>query len=118
MDYDGDSDLFVVNGHLYREAEQLDYKYLQPKLLFRNTGTGHFIEVTRETGAALTRPSGGCGAAVADYDNDGDLDVIVANIDGLPELLENRGGNRRNFISLVLVGNRSNRDGVGARIFV
>ena len=120
IDYDNDTwlDLFMVNGHLYPEAERLDYKYLQTKLLFRNTGAGHFIEVTREAGAALTRPNGGRGAAFADYDNDGDLDVVVTNIDGLPELLENRGGNLRNFISLRLVGTRSNRDGVGARIQV
>ncbi len=120
IDYDNDTwlDLFMVNGHLYPEAERLDYNYLQSKLLFKNTGTGHFIEVTREAGSALTRPNGGRGAAFADYDNDGDLDVVVTNIDGLPELLENQGGNRRNFISLRLVGTRSNRDGVGARIRV
>ena len=118
IDYDNDTwlDVFVVNGHLYPEVERLDYKYLQSKLLFRNTGTGRFQQTTDKVGADFSRPSGGRGAAFADFDNDGDLDVAVTNIDGLPELLRNDGGNRKHFLSLRLVGTRSNRDGVGARV--
>ena len=118
IDYDNDTwlDIFVVNGHLYPEVERLDYKYLQSKLLFRNTGIGRFQQTTDKVGADFSRPSGGRGAAFADFDNDGDLDVAVTNIDGLPELLRNDGGNRKHFLSLRLVGTRSNRDGVGARV--
>ena len=118
IDYDNDTwlDVFVVNGHLYPEVERLDYKYLQSKLLFRNTGIGRFQQTTDKVGADFSRPSGGRGAAFADFDNDGDLDVAVTNIDGLPELLRNDGGNRKHFLSLRLIGTRSNRDGVGARV--
>ena len=120
VDYDNDTwlDLFVVNGHLYPEVESLDYKYLQSKLLFRNTGRGRFVETTQEAGEDLRRPSGGRGAAFGDFDNDGDLDVAVTNIDGLPELFRNDGGNQKHFLSLRLVGTQSNRDGVGARVQV
>ena len=120
IDYDNDTwpDLFVVNGHLYPEVESLDYKYLQSKLLFRNSGGGRFVQTTDKAGADLSRPSGGRGAAFADFDNDGDVDVAVTNIDGFPELLRNDGGNGNHFLSLHLVGTRSNRDGVGARVHV
>ena len=98
FDYDNDGwkDLLLVNGHVYPEVDQhkLDETYAEPTVLLRNRGDGSFADVTASVGAALAGPRPGRGMAVADYDNDGDLDVLIANVNAYPSLLENRGGNR------------------------
>jgi len=119
VDYDNDGwlDLLIVNGHLYPEVDthRLSYTYRQRMQVFRNLG-GRFSEASSGLGAALTEPICGRGAAFADYDNDGDLDVFVITMDDLSVLLQNRGGNRRNFLTLRLIGAKSNRDGIGALV--
>jgi len=117
FDFDNDSDLdvLVVNGHVIDNVALLrpEASYPQPKLLFENTG-GRFREAAKEHGAALSQPQVSRGAAFGDYDNDGDVDVLVLNLGGAPELLRNDGGNRGHWLSLALEGTKSPRDAIGA----
>ncbi len=121
VDYDNDGwrDLFVANGHVLDNIELFHEgtRYQEQKLVFRNVG-GKFEEVGEGLGADIARPRVSRGAAFADYDNDGDTDVLVANNGQEPQLLRNEGGNRRNWLQVQLVGQLSNRDGVGARVSV
>ena len=121
FDYDNDGyqDIFVANGHLMDNITALEkhVSYPQRNLLFRNTGEGTFVNVTSETdGLALKKVSRG--AAVGDYDNDGDLDILVTNCNQRPDLLQNVVGNQNNWIQIQVVGRKSNRSGIGARIKV
>jgi hypothetical protein len=122
MDYDNDGwkDLLLVNGHVYPEVDRqkLDETYAEPTVLLRNGGNGTFADVTASVGDALAGPRPGRGLAVADYDNDGDLDVLIASVTAYPCLLENRGGNANHWLTVRLVGRKSNRDGIGARVTV
>ena len=119
MDNDGWRDLFVANGHvldniaLFHEGT----KYAEPKLLFRNVG-GKFREESARSGEALAAPRVSRAAAFGDYDNDGDVDVLIGNNGQAPELLRNEGGNRNNWLHVRLIGVESNRDGVGASVTV
>jgi hypothetical protein len=122
FDYDNDGwlDLFVANGHVYPQVEGAypGGMYGQRKLLYRNLRDGTFAEVAAETGEALLKRRVSRGAAFGDYDEDGDVDVIVNELDGAPMLLRNDGGNQAgNWISLKLIGaGKSNRNAVGARV--
>ncbi len=116
-DNDGDLDILVVNGHDIDNIEEFrpGESYPQPKLLFENTG-GRFREVAADHGQALTKPAVSRGAAFGDYDNDGDVDVLVLNLGGSPALLRNDGGNSNHWLSLSLEGTKSPPDPIGARI--
>ena len=119
FDYDNDGyqDIFVANGHLMDNITVLEkhVRYPQRNLLFRNGGDGTFVNVTSEIdGLALEKVSRG--AAVGDYDNDGDLDILVTNCNQRPDLLQNVVGNQNNWIQIQVVGQKSNRSGIGARI--
>jgi hypothetical protein len=119
LDYDNDgwTDLFAANGHVYPEMDgKSTEKYRQPLQLFRNLGNGKFTEVSRDVGLSAMPWRSARGGAYCDFDNDGDLDILVSNIDDHPQLLENGGGNRANWIELKLIGSKSNRDAVGAQI--
>lgn len=111
FDYDNDGhlDLFQVNSDLSRLFGQEDQ-------LFRNLGQGRFQDVSTRLGEHFQRALLGRGAAYGDYDNDGDLDVVIVNIDSSPVLLRNDGGSQNNWLLVRLVGTRSNRDGLGARV--
>ena len=121
VDYDNDGwrDLFVANGHvldnihLFHEGT----RYEERKLVFRNVG-GKFEETGEQLGPAMSLPRVSRAAAFADYDNDGDTDLVVANNGQGAQLLRNDGGNRKNWLQVLLVGVQSNRDGVGARVTV
>ena len=117
IDNDGLLDLFVSNGHVYPDVEQTGTStYRQRSLLFRNQGRGYLRKVTTsEGGLALARSSRG--AAFGDYDNDGDIDVLISNIDDRPTLLRND-TSAGSWITLRLVGVKSNRDGIGAKVAV
>jgi hypothetical protein len=119
-DLDGLPDIFAVNGHVADdiEAVQPKVKYAQPPHLFRNLGGKRFEAVTATAGEALQRPMVGRGAAYADYDNDGDLDVLVTQNGGPARLLRNDGGNRNHYLRVRTLGTTSNRDGIGARVAV
>ncbi len=122
FDYDNDGwlDIFIANGHVYPEVEQAspEIRYKQTNMLFHNEGNGKFLETTKLAGSGFQTPYVGRGAAFADFDNDGFLDVVVANNGDPPLLLHNSGGNGSHFINFKLIGTKSNRDAMGARIRV
>jgi len=117
VDNDGLRDIFVVNGHVLDNIALFHPKttHAEPKALYRNTGT-KFIGVAPQLGTELIQPRVGRAAAFADYDNDGDFDVLVSNNGQEAELLRNDGGNRNHWLQVFLIGTKSNRDGVGARV--
>ena len=117
-DLDGHPDIFCANGHLDEEIEvvQPAVKFAQPPLLFRNDGRGRFELANPEAGADFGEPLVARGAAYADYDGDGDLDILVTSNDGPARLLRNDGGNANGYLRVRLQGSRSNRDGLGARL--
>jgi hypothetical protein len=122
IDYDNDGaqDIFVANGHILDNIQlsHADTSYAEPKQMFRNTGRGIFEMVSDKLGTDFERPRVSRGAAVADFDNDGDLDILVSNNGQTPQLLRNDGGNANHWLEIMLVGAKSNRDGVGARVKV
>jgi hypothetical protein len=119
-DLDGYPDIFAANGHIEEQIGRVQPKvqYKEPPLLFHNLGGGagkaQFENVTARMGAAFNRPIVARGAAYADYDHDGDLDILVTTNNGPAYLFRNDGGNRNNWICIRLVGRKSNRDGIGA----
>ena len=116
FDYDNDGwvDLFVVNGHVYPQLPS----YRQRNLVHRNNRDGTFTEVAAQLGAPFLEKRVGRGAVFGDLDNDGDVDVVINNLDGGPQLLRNDGGNANNSVLIKTVGVKSNRDGIGARVKV
>jgi hypothetical protein len=122
MDYDNDGarDIFMANGHVLDNIERYhaDTRYAEPKLMFRNNGRGIFENVSDRLGPDFQLPRVSRGAAVADFDNDGDLDILVNNNGQAPQLLRNDGGNTNHWMEILLIGTKSNRDGVGARVKV
>jgi hypothetical protein len=118
MDNDGWLDLFIANGHVYEGVEKVfpDTTYKQINSLFHNNAAGKFIDVTRQAGNGFAVPYAGRGAAFADFDNNGNMDVIVANNGDPPLLLHNGGGSGNHFVNFKLIGRKSNRDAMGARL--
>ena len=116
-DNDGDPDLFLVNGHPddMIESRIAHVQYKEPLLLFENTGRG-FKDVSARSGAVFSKNFSGRGMAIGDFDNDGDLDVLVSNNGEAPLLLRNQGGNKNNWVGLQLVATKSNPAAVGAVI--
>jgi enediyne biosynthesis protein E4 len=122
FDYDNDGwkDLFLANGHVYSQISNrnLHISYKEPKVLYRNMGNGRFEDVSFKAGAALHDENLARGCAFGDFDNDGDVDVIVNNLGGPPTLLRNDGGNKNNWIMVKCLGTHSNRSGIGTRVRV
>jgi enediyne biosynthesis protein E4 len=119
-DLDGLPDIFAANGHVADDVSvtQPSLKYAEPALLFRNRGAGRFEDVSSKVGAALRQPVVGRGAAYLDYDNDGDLDLLITASNGPARLLRNDNGNQNDMLRVKLVGVRANRDGIGAKVTV
>jgi len=120
FDNDGWKDLFLANGHVYSQiaGRNLHLSYREPKVLYRNMGNGHFEDVSAKGGPAIRADNLARGCAFGDFNNDGNVDVIVNNLDGPPSLLRNEGGNRNNWIMIKCVGTRSNRSAIGTRVKV
>ncbi len=122
MDYDNDGapDIFMANGHVLDNIQRYNANvhYAEPKLMFRNLGRGNFGNVSDELGRDFKLPTVSRGAAIGDFDNDGDLDILVNNNGQRPQLLRNDGGNANHWLEILLIGTRSNRDAVGARLKV
>lgn len=118
-DNDGDLDLFIVNGHVLDNIELIreGLTYAQPNQLLENR-SGKFYESAEFLRYSSLSPKVGRGASFGDVDNDGDLDVLISNSDREPTLLRNQIGQRKNWILLKLIGTKSNRDAVGAKIAI
>ena len=122
LDVDNDSwpDLFMVNGHVYPELEKVmpNNPYKQSRLLYRNINGKQFEDISASAGPAVSARHSSRGFAYGDFDNDGDLDLFITNENETPSLLRNDTTPRRGFLSIRLIGVKSNRDGIGARVTV
>ena len=120
FDNDGWKDIVLVNGHVYPLLQQMgvDTPYLQPKILYKNLRNGRFQDVSVSAGPGIVAPSPARGMALGDFDNDGDLDIAINNMNGQAELLRNDGGNKNHSLMIKTIGTKSNRSGLGARIRV
>jgi enediyne biosynthesis protein E4 len=118
LDSDGWLDLFLVNGHVYPEVERVKTEagYKQRKVVYRNLRNGRFADVTEQLGDPVTVPKAGRGAAFADFDNDGDLDIVVNNVNDVPDLYRLDQVGERHWIGVKLSGVQSNRSAIGARV--
>jgi len=124
LDFDNDSwlDIFLVNGHVYPEVEKLTTEagYPQRKVLYQNLRNGNFKDITETLGGALLDPIAARGCAFGDYDNDGDVDVVINPVNSVPQLLRcdlpapDKGGN--NWLAVRVLGVQSNHSGIGATV--
>jgi hypothetical protein len=119
-DLDGYPDIFAANGHIEDEIGRVQPKvsYKETPLLFRNLGNHRFDNVSSQVGPAFSKAMVARGAAYADFDHDGDLDVLISTNNGPAVLLRNDGGDRNHWLSVRLAGTKSNRDGIGAVVRV
>jgi enediyne biosynthesis protein E4 len=106
------------SSHAEQAVEEFRLALALAPLLFRNLGRSHFRNVTAAMGAAFNRPIVGRGAAYADFDRDGDLDLLISTNNGPAYLYRNDGGNRNHWLSVRLAGTKSNRDGIGSVVHV
>ena len=125
LDNDGWPDIFTVSGNVYPEVEKhfKEYPHLNPRLVYRNMGDGRFKDVSAQCGPGVTTPHSSRGCAFGDFDNDGDIDVLVMNMNERPSLLRNdyinaQSLNRNNWLKLKLIGVKSNRSAIGARVLL
>jgi hypothetical protein len=118
FDNDGWPDILICNGHVYPEVEQLKTEagYPQRKLLYRNLRNGHFADVSLEAGPGISDPVAARGCAFGDFDNDGNIDVVVNTVNDFPQLLHSSSSLGNNWIKIRTIGTKSNRSGIGARL--
>ena len=117
-DLDNDSlpDLFYVTGNVYPEVEAAlpEFPYRTPRVIFRNLGDGKFEELIEQAGPGISAVHASRGSALGDFDNDGDLDILIVNLNEPPSLLRNDYTGEGNWIKVKLIGTESNRAAIGA----
>ncbi|HZE69698.1 MAG TPA: CRTAC1 family protein [Pyrinomonadaceae bacterium] len=125
FDNNGSPDIMIVTGNVYPEVEKLfpEYAHRSPRLVYQNLGNGRFKEVTARAGPGVLTPKSSRGCAFGDFDNDGDIDVLVMNMNEPPSLLRNEYINKQsqrtnNWLQVKLIGTKSNRSAIGARVQV
>ena len=120
LDNNGLPDLFMVAGHTFPEIEKRhpEFPAKDPRMLFRNLGKGRFEELTGQAGGAILESHNSRGCAFGDFDNDGDLDILVINLNEPPSLLRNDVTGSNSWLKVKLVGTKSNRSAIGARVVV
>jgi hypothetical protein len=118
LDNDGNPDLFFVTGSVYPEVETKlpNYPFKTPRVIFRNLGNGKFEELLEQGGPGIVAPHASRGCAFGDFDNDGDIDVVIVNLNEEPSLLRNDVSGGAHWLKVKLVGVKSNRSAIGARV--
>jgi hypothetical protein len=119
FDNDGWVDILMCNGHVYPEVGQLDNEvgYRERKVLYHNLGNGKFADVSHEAGPGILEAASARGCAFGDFDNDGDLDVLINCVNDVPQLLRCDSTLKSNWLKVKTVGVKSNRSGIGARVY-
>ncbi|HZT37397.1 MAG TPA: CRTAC1 family protein [Bryobacteraceae bacterium] len=121
LDFDNDAwpDILLCNGHVYPEVSEtaIEYGYRQRKVLYRNLGNGRFADVSMDAGPGILEAVPGRGCAAGDFDNDGDIDVVVNCVNDVPQLLRCDSTLKNRWIKIKCLGTKSNRSGIGARIY-
>src|SRR6266853_2695760 len=120
FDNDGWPDIFMSNGHVFPEVDtrRLHVTFKQRKILYKNLGQGRFIDISSASGPAGTQPHSSRGTAFGDFDNDGDIDVAIINMNEPPSLLRNDSRSKNNWLKIKCIGTKSNRSAIGARVRV
>src|SRR4051812_45296279 len=118
LDNDGYPDLFVATGSVYPEVEKRlsAYPFRTPRLVFRNLGDGRFEELIEEAGTGISAPHASRGCAFGDFDNDGDMDILVMNMNEPPSLLRNDVSGKNHWLKVQLIGVQTNRSAIGSRV--
>lgn len=120
FDNDGLVDILTVTGNVYPEVEKFfkEYPHRSPRLVYQNMGNGRFRDVYASLGKGISEPKSSRGSAFGDFDNDGDVDVVVMNMNEPPLLLRNDLKSGNNWLSIKLIGTKSNRSAIGSRVTV
>jgi enediyne biosynthesis protein E4 len=120
FDNDGWQDILTVTGNVYPEIEKYfkEYPHRSPRLLYQNLGNGRFRDVSATSGTGISEPKSSRGSAYGDFDNDGDIDALVMNMNEPPLLLRNDLKSENNWLKIKLVGVKSNRSAIGSRVIV
>jgi enediyne biosynthesis protein E4 len=122
VDYDNDgwADIIQINGHVYPEIDKYNFgqTFKNPRLVYKNLGNGRFKDVSAEMGPGISEHYSSRGAAFGDYNNNGNMDVLILNMNDPPSLLRNEGGNKQKWIKIKLLGTKCNRTAIGARVRV
>jgi hypothetical protein len=118
FDNDGWPDLLVVNGHVYPEVDKqhLGSNFQEPKILYHNNGNGTFTDISADAGSAITTASSARGLAIGDLWNNGQLSAVISNMNAHSMLLVNKVESPNHWVAFHLIGTKSNRDGIGARV--
>jgi enediyne biosynthesis protein E4 len=118
LDNDGYPDLFYTTGNMYPEVERKNPQYPlnTPRVIFRNLGNGKFEELIDAAGPGISAPHCSRGCAFGDFDNDGDVDILIVNLNEPPSLLRNDLGGNNRWLKVKLIGTKSNRSAIGARV--